>query len=168
MNKKTYIRFLSLFLCLAAILSYLAPIAEAANREQPLAVLWAGSDIQGSGTDGAVMSAIVENIKKNGYSHVDEAFFLGDYADGFDTELASAGTERVRNILNNAWGLDYENILMVQGNHAPAATANQQEQENPSPVTAEAEATIAETAVKAHVTGRGNEHSCVHAAVFIC
>ncbi len=123
MNKKTYIRFLSLFLCAAALLGYLAPLAEAAE-EQPLAVIWAGSDIQGEGMDGGIMTAIVDTMVNDGYTHVDEAFFLGDYAEGFDSAQTSAGTQRVRNILNNAWGLDYEDILMVQGNHDPADTAN--------------------------------------------
>lgn len=88
----------------------------------PLAVIWAGSDLQGEGRDGVVLAELLSAVKQNGYRSVDEALFLGDYSSAYDTELSSEGLEIVRGRIDDALGLGAEDILFLQGNHDPEDT----------------------------------------------
>ncbi len=117
---RLYYRLLSLFLCITILLGLSAPMVCGA-REKPLAVLWSGSDMQGSIM---TLEALVQSVQRAGHTQVDEALFLGDYANDFIAEESTAGTVTLRNILYNAWGLDFDRIFTVQGNHDVEGTEN--------------------------------------------
>lgn len=88
----------------------------------PRAVIWAGSDLQGDGRDGAVLSRLLETAKKNGYRSVDEVLFLGDYSSAYDTERSAEGIGIVCDKIRRAYALDADDILFLQGNHDPEDT----------------------------------------------
>lgn len=88
----------------------------------PRAVLWAGSDLQGDGRDGAVLAALLDTARENGYRRLDEALFLGDYSSAFDTEKSEEGIGIVCDRFDRAYGMDADDILFLQGNHDPADT----------------------------------------------
>lgn len=92
------------------------------HARAPLAVIWAGSDLQGDGRDGVVLSELLSAVKRSGYRSVDEALFLGDYSSAYDTEKSAEGLEIVRRRLDDALGLDADEILFLQGNHDPEDT----------------------------------------------
>lgn len=92
------------------------------QTRSPLAVIWAGSDLQGDGRDGVVLSELLSVVKRNGYRSVDEALFLGDYSSAYDTEKSEEGLEIVRRRLDDALGLGLDEILFLQGNHDPEDT----------------------------------------------
>ena len=92
------------------------------HASAPTAVIWAGSDLQGEGRDGAVLSQLLTAVKHNGFRAVDEALFLGDYSSAYDTEKSAEGLQIVSRRLGDALGLDTDEILFLQGNHDPEDT----------------------------------------------
>ncbi len=110
-------------LCAAAVLLVIVgAVLRQYQAHAPLAVIWAGSDLQGDGRDGAVLSELLSVVKRNGYRSVDEALFLGDYSSAYDTEKSAEGLEIVLRRLDDALGLDADEILFLQGNHDPEDT----------------------------------------------
>lgn len=89
----------------------------------PKAVIWAGSDLQGEGRDGAVLAELLEAVRRDGHRRIDEALFLGDYSSAYDTGRSEEGIGIVRDCLYSGLGLHAEDILLLQGNHDPAETA---------------------------------------------
>ncbi len=110
-------------LCAAALFLMLSAIL--IGRQiftSPLAVIWAGSDLQGEGRDGAVLGQLLDTVRHNGYRRLDEALFLGDYSSAFDTEKSEEGIGIVCDRFDRAYGMDADDILFLQGNHDPADT----------------------------------------------
>lgn len=114
-------------LCLAVLMGLLILPASAAE-EQPLAVLYAGSDFQfpNSSYQGstypdyyeagaAVLRYVLDGIRKEN-PRVDEALFLGDYEPSSYTSDPS-GLKTVQRVLQETWGLKEEAVLYLQGNH---------------------------------------------------
>ena len=111
------------FICGAAALLLLAVIL--LGRQylvSPRAVIWAGSDLQGEGRDGAVLGQLLDTVRRSGYRHIDEALFLGDYSSAFDTEKSAEGIGIVCDRMQRGFGLGDDDILFLQGNHDPADT----------------------------------------------
>ena len=107
----------------AAVLLLLAAIFLCwQHLTSPRAVIWAGSDLQGEGRDGAVLSRLLETAKKNGYRSVDEALFLGDYSSAYDTDRSAEGIGIVCDRIQRAYRLGMDEILFLQGNHDPEDT----------------------------------------------
>lgn len=136
-------------LCLTLLVSVVAPGVMAADvavldtsSKTPLAVVYAASDFQpyqDLDTDvddvsagQTVMNAIIEQMQSNGYeNNVTGAIFCGDYSKTADSngaesglELSNAGLAAVHNVLNTQWGLGYDDVVYVQGNHDNAGTTN--------------------------------------------
>lgn len=110
-------------LCIAAVILVLAAVLIGWRvSTAPRAVIWAGSDLQGEGRDGAVLSQLLSCVKQNGYRRLDEALFLGDYSSAFDTEKSVEGIGIVCDRFRRAYGMDADDILFLQGNHDPADT----------------------------------------------
>ncbi len=110
-------------LCAAAVLLVIVgTVLRQYQAHAPLAVIWAGSDLQGEGRDGAVLGQLLDTVRNNGYRTVDEALFLGDYSSAYDTEKSEEGLEIVLRRLDDALGLGLDEILFLQGNHDPEDT----------------------------------------------
>lgn len=109
--------------CGAAVLLLLAAVLLGWQYlTSPCAVIWAGSDLQGEGRDGAVLGQLLDTVRRNGYRDIDEALFLGDYSSAFDTEKSAEGIGIVCDRMQRGLGLDADGILFLQGNHDPADT----------------------------------------------
>ena len=122
-------RFWSLVLCLCLMVGmglHAGAVPEA--WEQPLAVLYAGSDFQFPNTSfqgisypdsyqagAAVLKLLLKGIKKD-YPSVDEALFLGDYEPSNYTSLPD-GLYALQGVLEETWGLSRNEMLFLQGNH---------------------------------------------------
>ena len=110
-------------LCTSAVLLVIVGLVWWQYRARsPLAVIWAGSDLQGEGRDGVVLSELLSVVTRNGYRSVDEALFLGDYSSAYDTEKSAEGLEIVHRRIDDALGLGADEILFLQGNHDPEDT----------------------------------------------
>lgn len=136
-EKKLLQRLLACALCLAMLASFIAMPASATEEtaadtpaaqsaEEPLDVLWMASDFQKNATANlnctyasqAALQPIVDAMVNNGVDKVTGAIFLGDYAPGYyNLDNTNLGIQAIRGVLKNAWGIDYENILFMQGNH---------------------------------------------------
>ena len=92
------------------------------HMNAPLAVLWAGSDLQGEGRDGTVLAQLLSAVKQSGYRSFDEALFLGDYSSAYDAAYSAEGIGIVCDRFSRALGMDADDILFLQGNHDPADT----------------------------------------------
>ena len=111
------------WICGAAVILVLLISVFALSRvHAPRAVLWAGSDLQGEGRDGVVLSQLLSVAKQNGYRSFDEALFLGDYSSAYDTDYSSEGLSIVCDRFARAYGMDSDDILFLQGNHDPEDT----------------------------------------------
>ncbi len=106
----------------AAVLVCAAILVWQYHTSAPTAVIWAGSDLQGEGRDGVVLSQLLSVVKQNGYRSVDEALFLGDYSSAYDTEKSAEGLEIVCGRIEDALGLNADDVLFLQGNHDPEDT----------------------------------------------
>ena len=146
MRKTGMSRILAMLLCIAMLVPNFTFLASALERSggttvlqptkaDPLAVVCAGSDIQYLSTsyngveypdkyaaNTAAIKDILYRIKLE-YPTVNEAFLLGDY-DGTEASVATSnqGVAAAYTAFNDVWGLGYDDILFVQGNHDPAGT----------------------------------------------
>ena len=110
-------------LCVTAVLLVIVgAVLWQYQTRSPLAVIWAGSDLQGEGRDGVVLSELLSVVKHSGYHSVDEALFLGDYSSAYDTEKSAEGLQIVSRRIGDALGLGPDEILFLQGNHDPEDT----------------------------------------------
>ena len=110
-------------LCVTAVLLVIVgTVLWQYQTRSPLAVIWAGSDLQGEGRDGVVLSELLSVVKHSGYHSVDEALFLGDYSSAYDTEKSAEGLQIVSRRIGDALGLGPDEILFLQGNHDPEDT----------------------------------------------
>ena len=107
-------------LCLAA--GILFGVLQWRDAAVPRAVIWAGSDLQGGGADGSVLAVLLDTVQEAGIRSPDEAFFLGDYCSAYDAARSGAGIAIVRDVFSDAFCLEEDDILFLQGNHDPTET----------------------------------------------
>ena len=118
-----------LLLCVIAGALFLNINTVAATvQDIPLATLYTASDFQNSegheqGT--AELEKIVDQIYGDGNQVISEALICGDYYydEEFSAEESAKGIESIYKVLNNQWGLGYDEIYYVQGNHDPSDTS---------------------------------------------
>lgn len=96
----------------------------AEKEQEPAAVLYSASDFQNpNGHEAGTMELekITEQIYSSGYTCMTEALICGDYnaSDDESEEITAKGVEIIKDILEKQWGLGYEQIFFVQGNHDP-------------------------------------------------
>ncbi len=133
--KKTSLRAISLLLVLCMMFGFLPAgmLSFAADNElpesypTPNAVVVAASDFQqnaGHSASDSVMEGIIAAMKAGGVTDVDGAIFCGDYSNNYTASDSGTGLSLVYGNYNTAWGLTYDDIVFVQGNHDPKTTSN--------------------------------------------
>lgn len=123
-----YRNILGLFVGIAAglMISDVDALASPA-KEEPLAVLYSASDFQnmeGHAQGAEILNKITSQIYDSGNKEISEAFICGDYYydDNISKEESEQGIKTVYEVLHEQWGLEYEDIYFVQGNHDPSDT----------------------------------------------
>ncbi len=102
----------------------------AEKKERPKAVMISASDFQNpqGHTQGEIeLRNITDRMYDQGKIIVDEALICGDYYhddNDMTVQHSGEGIESVYRVLQNQWGLEYEDIYFVQGNHDPKGTKN--------------------------------------------
>lgn len=101
----------------------------AVAKETPRAVLYSASDFQNpdSQEDGKIeLEKITGKIHSDGYGKISEAIICGDYNanDDISAEVTSEGIKKIQEVLYAQWGLGYDEIYFVQGNHDPDSAEN--------------------------------------------
>ena len=99
------------------------------KKDEPLAVLYSASDFQnldGHESGAKDLKKIIDRVYDDGYSRITEAFLCGDYYydDEISMEESRKGIETIYDLLHKRWGLEYDEICFVQGNHDPSDTPN--------------------------------------------
>ena len=99
------------------------------KKDEPLAVLYSASDFQnldGHESGAKELKKIIDRVYDDGYSRITEAFLCGDYYydDEISMEESRKGIETIYDLLHERWGLEYDEIYFVQGNHDPSDTPN--------------------------------------------
>ena len=99
------------------------------KKDEPLAVLYSASDFQnvdGHESGAKELKKIIDRVYLDGYSGITEAFLCGDYYydDEISVEESKKGIETIYGLLHERWGLEYDEIYFVQGNHDPSDTPN--------------------------------------------
>ena len=126
MNVKTNAKRLLALMLAALMLVGLLPAGVLA-ADEPIAVVVAASDFQqrdGHTKSDSVMEGIIAAMVAGGVTKVDGALFCGDYSNSFTAAESNTGLGLVYENYKTTWGLDYEDIVFVQGNHDPASTSN--------------------------------------------
>ena len=94
-------------------------------QESPIVII-AGSDFQGNIPENkAVVRDILSNMKADGYTDVDGAFFCGDYTIQLNDAPSDSeeGLTALRSVYAKAdMGIDEDEMIFVQGNHDPVGT----------------------------------------------
>lgn len=99
------------------------------KKDEPLAILYSASDFQnldGHESGAKELKKIIDRVYDDGYSKITEAFLCGDYYydDEISVEESRKGIETIYDLLHKRWGLEYDEIYFVQGNHDPSDTPN--------------------------------------------
>lgn len=107
-----------------------ADIEALSTGQEPLAVVWSGSDFQYSksgNTDEqnaeknqALLNEILTAMKQDGYTNVDEALFPGDLTPASGKDASNIGANTVLETLNETWGLNADDVIFATGNHDSA------------------------------------------------
>lgn len=137
-SKKKFLKqMLAMMMCLVMLLGTQPTVraSEAEGTEEsPVTSVYAASDFQASnvlGDDTAkgqlIMETIIRQMVSDGYD-IGGALICGDYSrngntwKNVDVELNNAGLAAVAQVLQDELGLDYDDVVYVQGNHDPADT----------------------------------------------
>lgn len=101
-------------------------LAQETGNENPLAVVWSGSDFQyGTGdtieekaaNNKVLLQEIITAQKNAGYRSIDEALFPGDLTPSSGKEASNIGAATVLETLNENWGLTADKVMFATGNH---------------------------------------------------
>lgn len=97
-----------------------------AQEDNGVVEIIAASDFQqnaGHEASDSVMEGIIDAVVTAGYTDIDGALFCGDYSNSYTAEESNKGLNYVYGNYNTTWGLTYDDIVFVQGNHDPASTS---------------------------------------------
>lgn len=123
-----YRKILGLFVGVTAgLLISNIEINAASTKEEPLAVLYSASDFQnmeGHEQGAKVLHEITNQICDNEKEDISEALICGDYYydENISVDESEKGIKAIYEVLNAQWGLGYDDIFFVQGNHDPSET----------------------------------------------
>ena len=97
-----------------------------AQEDNGVVEIIAASDFQqnaGHEASDSVMEGIIDAVVTAGYTDIDGALFCGDYSNSYTAKESNKGLNYVYGNYNTTWGLTYDDIVFVQGNHDPASTS---------------------------------------------
>lgn len=127
-HKKTVSRIGALLLALVMMLSLLPTSVLATSSEENATVVIAGSDFQNKSGDeagAATVTSILTQIQKD-YTSVDGFLFAGDYdqdTHNSNTEVTKGITALMQAVQDKYTNINYDNTILVQGNHDNAHNA---------------------------------------------
>ena len=127
-HKKTVSRIGALLLALVMMLSLLPTSVLATGSEADPTVVIAGSDFQNKSGDeagAATVTSILTQIQKD-YTSVDGFLFAGDYdqdTHNSNTEVTKGITALMQAVQDKYTNINYDNTILVQGNHDNAHNA---------------------------------------------
>lgn len=127
-TRKINQRLIALLLCLVMMLSLLPTSVLATGSEENSTVVIAGSDFQNKSGDeagAATVTSILTQIQKD-YTSVDGFLFAGDYdqdTHNSNTEVTKGITALMQAVQDKYTNINYDNTILVQGNHDNAHNA---------------------------------------------